>query len=357
MKELNNRINAFIELGKQLHKLNNTSNQASRYKTEKDSLKNAVIIAGQKNPWFTLTNINFAIKSISYMLNEDSIRKLVNQHSSILKENLNSPKTIAVIMPGNIPLAGFQDFFHVLLSGNKILAKLSADDDVLLPAISQLLIAIEPEFSSTIIFEKNKIENFDAVIVTGSNNTSRYFEYYFRKYPNIIRKNRNSIAILDGDEDEKTLLKLTDDVFLYFGMGCRSVSKLYVPKNYDFKNLLDAFKSYSHLSEHHKYMNNYKYYKSIFLIDNHNFIDGGFFLLINSADINNPVSILNYECYDDKKEIIESLKLNAAQIQCIVGNSIDELELVPFGKSQMPEIYDFADNINTLEFLYSITKI
>jgi len=217
------------------------------------------------NPWFTTTNSQFALKAISGMLKKNKLEKWLQTYS--VKINNDAVKTVAVIMAGNIPLVGFHDFLCVLISGNKFLGKLSSDDTKLLPALAKLLVSYEPDLSDKIEFKDEKLSEFDAVIATGSTNSARYFEYYFGKYPNIIRKNRNGVAVINGNESTRDLEDLGKDIFMFFGLGCRSIAKLFVPAGYKFDNLLDVLSSYKEIIHHHKYKNNYDYYRSIYLIN------------------------------------------------------------------------------------------
>ena len=257
-------------------------------------------------------------------------------------------------MAGNIPLVGFHDFLCVLISGNKFLGKLSQNDPYLLPALSQILIEIDNRYQDYISFTTDRISGFDAVIATGSNNTARYFEYYFGKYPNIIRKNRNSIAVLSGNETKEELALLAEDMFLYFGLGCRNVSKIFVPTGYNFFLLTEACKQFAGFLNNNKFRNNYDYYKTIFLMNNQAFIDGGFYLLQENQLLHNPVSVFHYEYYPDRSHFIDFITENKENLQCIVANIPDLPEAIPFGSAQKPGLGDYADNIDTIEFLLKL---
>jgi hypothetical protein len=269
----------------------------------------------------------------------------------------NHPKKVAVVMAGNIPLVGFYDFMCVLISGNIFIGKLSSQDKFLLPAIAKELTNIEPSVSKYIVFTEERLPAFVAVIATGSNNSSRYFEYYFGKYPHIIRKNRNSIAILNGKESKEDIDFLADDIFLYFGLGCRNVTKIFVPEGYDFTMLKKALRKYKDcLSMHSKYMNNYDYNKSIFLINQIPHTDLGFCLLKEDVSIASPISVLNYEYYINISDVINSISINRDNIQCLVAGKTYTNYTVPFGKSQQPELFDYADGVDTMEFLISLNN-
>jgi hypothetical protein len=258
-------------------------------------------------------------------------------------------------MAGNIPMVGLHDFITVLISGNKALVKLSSNDNGLLPYLSEYLIHVAPDFKNFIEFTDERLINFDAVIATGSNNTARYFDYYFGKYPNIIRKNRNSVAVLTGKENEDQLKDLAIDVFRYFGLGCRNVSKLYVPRDYNFDAFFNAVYSWKHVISHNKYMNNYDYNKAVYLMSvDKNLLDNEFLLLKESSDFSSPIAVLFYEYYDSLKDLKQNLSSQDENIQTVVSSSGIERE-IPFGSSQSPELWDYADNIDTLEFLINLS--
>lgn len=310
--------------------------------------------ASTVNPWFTEENIKKSLKVWSNSLKEINIYTWLERYPEILNGPTRSKRKVAVIMAGNIPLAGFHDFLCVLLAGHKVIAKMSTDDSVLLPLLGEMLIDAEPEIKDIIITTTEQIKDFDAIIATGSNNTSRYFEYYFSKYPNIIRKNRNSLAVLEGTESFSNLDDLCSDIFDYFGMGCRSVSKLFVPKGYDFSALGLLLDAYGSIGDHHKYRNNYDYRKSIFLINKVPFLDYKNILLIKNSSLQSPLAVLHYEEYnsiDDAAQTIESDKMH---IQCVVCNSDISDKAVPFGKAQEPRLWDYADGVDTIRFLLSI---
>lgn len=348
---LHNRIQAFVKLRIYLQdlaeKIDINSNLEQSQKLSKE--ENALIRAQHENRWFTSDNIQFALKNWSEALTKENIEKWISNYT--FPEN--KPKTIAVIMAGNIPLVGFHDFLSVLISGNKVLAKLSSNDKRLLPLISKFLIAENSEFKDLIEFTDGKLKDFDAVIATGSNNTSRYFDYYFKDYPHIIRKNRNSVAVLSGKETVQELELLMNDIFRYFGLGCRSVSKIYIPKNYDFKNFFKAAFLWKRIIHNHKYMNNYDYNKAIYLMSNIPLLNNEFLLLKKDESFSSPIAVLYYEEYDSKEKLHQKLNANSENIQCIVSNSNIPGE-IPFGQTQRPELWEYADGIDTLDFLLSL---
>jgi hypothetical protein len=250
-----------------------------------------------------------------------------------------------VVNAGNIPLVGLHDMLCVIASGNNYVGKNASDDQYLLPFVANILFSISPELKSRIEFV-DKLVEFDKVIATGSNNTARYFEYYFRNYPHIIRKNRNGIALLTGYETTEQLSALGEDIFRYYGLGCRNVSHLLVPNGYEFAKLFESLESFRKVTEHHKYMNNYEYYKAILLLKRVSFLDNGFLILKEDAAIPSAISILHYSYYDTDKTVDSWIKSNEEQIQCIVSS-----KHVPFGKAQFPLLWDYADGVDTMNFL------
>jgi len=298
------------------------------------------------NPWFTQEFVRFAIKDWSEALQKDKLEKWIAPYK--LK---NEPriKTIGVVMAGNLPLVGFHDYLSILIGGYQILAKLSSDDAVMLPILHKMLSVFEPEMVDKAIFTQGQLKDFDAIIATGSDNTARYFEYYFGKYPNIIRKNRSGIAILNGKESDEELKSLSVDITAYFGLGCRSVSKLYVPKNYEFKRIFEILEENDHLSLHHKLFNNYEYNKAIYLVNSEKHFDIGFLLFKEDTAMSSPISVIYYEEYSDLKVLKEHLALRNSEIQCVIGEGD-----IPFGQSQHPKLNDYADGVDTIAFLKSL---
>ncbi len=317
-----------------------------------DNLKNAIELSSLHNRWFTTENILFSISSIAQSIQKQSIENWLGKYNC---QPINDqPKKIGVVMAGNLPLVGFHDFFYVLMSGNHIIAKLSSDDKYLLPAIAEQLIAFEPAFADCITFTEDKLKNFDAVIATGSNNTARYFEYYFGKYPHIIRQNRNGIAVLTGNETPDEINALSNDITRYFGMGCRNVSKLFVPKDYNFNELLYTLASHNHILDTTKYYNNYEYFKSIYLINLLPFYDNGSTILKEENLIASPISVVYYEFYENIGTVNQFLTANNDQIQCVVSNNIAVKGSIPFGNAQSPTLMDYADGVDVMDFLLGL---
>jgi hypothetical protein len=336
---LEQRINAFARLGDDI-----------RQGLAGDAAFDEIIIKAKvHNPWFDPRFTRIALQSIADWLNKESLQKWTAAYPGNFFAE--SEVKVGVIMAGNIPLVGFHDFLSVLVSGKVFKGKLSSQDEFLLPFLADRLIGIEEDFRDKIIFVPHLLKDFDAVIATGSNNSARYFDYYFGKYPNIIRRNRNSVAVLDGSETEQQLRALADDVFLYFGLGCRSVSKIFVPAAYDLTQLLDAFSGYVFLHEHTKYFNNYEYNKSIFLLNKVPHLDNGFCLLTENVSPASPVSVLHYEEYDDLDVLQRRLQTESTQIQCIAGGEKLHIRHENFGNTQYPRLDEYADNVDVINFL------
>ena len=303
----------------------------------------------ESNSWFKREQLEFAFKSWSDALTKDNLTKWISAYD--LKEE--KLKTIGLILAGNIPMVGFHDILSVLISGNKALIKLSSNDALLIPFLLKYLSTVRPQFKDRFEITKDKLENFDAVIATGSDNTARYFDYYFGKYPNIIRKNRNSVAVLNGSESKEDLIALSEDIFRYYGLGCRNVSKLFVPKDYNFDNFFEGMFSQKDIIDDDKYANNYDYNKAVFLMSNFKLLDNGFMTIKEDTSYTSPISSVFYEFYDDVNAVKERLNIDKDKIQCIVSNQIIENSL-PFGSTQKPQLWEYADNVDTMDFLLSL---
>jgi hypothetical protein len=306
--------------------------------------------AKHSNAWFTTNEVENALKSLSMMLNDNDLEKWT------APIDLNThPKKIGLILAGNIPLVGFHDVVSVLATGNIAMIKMSSSDDKLLPALLSQLIVFEPMLKNHIIYV-DRLKDFDAIIATGSNNSARYFDYYFGKVPNIIRKNRNSVAILSGNETTAELQLLGNDIFDYFGLGCRNVSKIFVPQGYNFNTFFEAIEVYQPIINHFKYNNNYDYNKSIYLVNSVKHLDNGFLLVKEDEGFTSPLAVLFYEHYQTIEAIEAKLNLVDEQIQCVATNLVLNIEkgTVGFGQSQSPKLWDYADNVNTLMFLQNL---
>ncbi|MDB5145790.1 MAG: acyl-CoA reductase [Mucilaginibacter sp.] len=301
------------------------------------------------NAWFTPSSVEHAVKAIGQMLNKQDLLTWLNRYD--LNQN-KAGKKIGLILAGNIPMVGFHDVLCVLITGNHALIKASTQDARLIKHVLNMLVDIDAAFKEQYDFVE-RLENFDAIIATGSNNTSRYFEYYFSKVPNIIRKNRNSVAVLTGNETTEQLHNLGHDIFDYYGLGCRNVSKVLVPKDYDFVPFFEAIESYQPIINHHKYNNNYDYNKSIYLVNRDKHLDNGFLLVKEDERMVSPLAVLFYEEYEDINAVQVLLSHESENIQCIVSSAPLNVssQVVDFGKSQQPALWDYADGIDTMDFL------
>lgn len=351
--QLQERINAFVKLGDFLRQFSNEVIQKSDNVEHNDfffeGFKYQLKLAKEHNGWFTEENIKFALKSWSDALNFSNLNTWLEPYAI----NNISPKEVAIIMAGNIPLVGFHDFLSVLISGHSVLVKQSSNDKHLLPYLTKYLEYVEPQFKGKITFTEEKLKNFDAVIATGSNNTARYFEYYFKNKPSIIRNNRNSVAVLTGDETSAELKNLSEDVFRYYGLGCRNVSKLFVPKGYKFDAFFEAIYHWHPIVEKAKYANNYDYNKAVYLMSEFDILENGFFMIKEDESYASPIATLFFEYYDDLSELIETLEAKKEQIQCIVSNGFIKNEIA-FGATQKPQLWDYADDVDSIKFLSSI---
>ena len=306
--------------------------------------------AEQQNSWFTRANVIFAFKSWSEALSKNNVQQWLSQYQL---PQTTSPKKILIIMAGNLPLVGFHDLLCVLVAGHKAIVKLSSDDRVLLPYLITQIRTFAPEWAEAVAFTDDKVTEYDAVIATGSDNTARYFEYYFGKKPHIIRKNRHSVAVLTGEETPEELQDLGKDIFLYYGLGCRSVSKLFVPQGYDFDLLFQAIYPYKYIIEEQKYANNYDYNKAVYLMSLYKLLENGFLLLKEDEHYGSPIATLFYEYYTNKEALKKKLATDREKIQCVVGHNFIDGE-IPFGQTQTPKLWDYADGVNTLTFLLNL---
>jgi hypothetical protein len=300
--------------------------------------------AAQQNAWFTIDFIDLAVKNIvDQFLPKDKLEAWAGHY--FLDDNVQ-PKNVGIVMAGNIPLVGFHDFLCVFISGHYQTIKLSSKDNILFKHLAEKMNSWEPDFKSYVSFSE-MLKGCDAYIATGSNNSARYFDFYFAKYPSIIRHNRSSVAILKGDETKDILEKLSNDIHAFFGLGCRSVTKLFVPEGYDFVPLLSSFHRYKYFADHHKYRNNYDYHLSIQIMNNRFYMTNESTLLVEEASVFSPISQLNYSFYNDRDALLNSLK-NNEEIQCIAG--VD----MPPGEAQAPGLMDYADGKDTLQFLLTL---
>jgi hypothetical protein len=336
---LSARISAFVQLGERLLSLD---------EAEKNSL---FLRAQNQNAWFTFRSLAQAMEGIRLLLSEEALSKWVKAYPITDPE---TPKAIGLLMAGNIPAVGFHDLLAVLISGNTACVKLSSTDAVLPLWLITELRTIEPRYAERMQVEE-MLKNKEAYIATGSNNSARYFTYYFGKYPHLIRANRSSVAILSGQETEQDLAALGKDIFDYFGLGCRNVSKVFVKDPAQLTLLLDALSSQAEVAAHHKYLNNYEYNKSIYLVNREPHLDNGFLLVRESTELVSPIGVLFYEVYADEASLATRLAEIDSQIQCIVGDPVhSSIARIPFGQTQCPAPWDYADGVDTLKFLLSL---
>jgi hypothetical protein len=331
---LSERIDAFAQLGQTMLHLP---------PEERDALAQRAKAA---NGWFTPESVSQALDGIAYMLDREKLEKWTSAYSL----DPEVPKVVGVIMAGNIPMVGFHDLMSVLLSGHIAAVKMSSQDRVLMQQVVEWLIEIEPRFKRNIDI-REKLDLVDAVIATGSDNTARYFEYYFGKYPHIIRKNRTSVAVLDGTETPDELEALGRDIFSYYGLGCRNVSKVFTPQGFDFKTVFPHWESYAEVANHNKYRNNYDYQKAIYLVNGEPHLDTGFLLIRTTTELVSPTAVLFHEAFEDIRAMDTIRETHAEKIQCIVGHGY-----IPFGQAQCPEPWDYADGVNVMEFLIGLNK-
>lgn len=337
---LTQRIHAFHLLGRYLEQ------------TSAPALQRIIQDAAHHNPWFTSVNVERSLKAWATLLEESALHEWLAPYP--FGEDVD--RTVGLIFAGNIPLVGFHDLLAVLCAGYRVQVKLSSQDQMVTRHLMDKLVEIEPAFGERIQVV-DRLNAFDLVIATGSNNSARYFDYYFGKYPHIIRKNRNGVAVLDGSETKADLALLGEDIFSYYGLGCRNVAKIFVPAGYDVAHFFEGIAPYEWIREHHKYANNYDYYKSIYLVNGEPHFDNGFLLLKPSASLASPLSVLYLEEYASDEMLAARLQEDTAMIQCVVGR-VEALEkshldmpVVSFGDSQFPGLTDYADGINTLAFL------
>lgn len=307
------------------------------------ALDEVIAAAHVRNNWFIPRFTNTAVSRIGEMLTAEGIDALMAGRSAPTR------RTVAIICAGNVPMVGFHDIMCTVLAGHRALIRLSSDDDVLLPFFLRLLVHYEPGLEPQIAFAAGKLTAFDAVIATGSDNTASHFHYYFGKYPHIIRKNRTSVAVLDGTETEAELHRLGEDIFLYFGLGCRNVSKLLVPRDYTFDAFFPAMMDYSFVTDNKKYGNNYDYHRALYLFGKHPFLDNNFMIVKEDAALHAPVSVVYYERFASASAVEEYLSAHTNELQCKVGRGY-----TGFGYSQRPVITDFADHVDTISFLVNL---
>lgn len=310
-------------------------------------LVQAAVRSQRENPWFTAQGIADALKGLAHMLRPEAVQNWAETHNNLPKRYTG--KKVGIVAAGNIPMVGFHDVLCTVLGGHEAVVKLSNQDQRLLPALFASFEKALPDVQFDISWHTGRLPKVDAMIATGSNNTARYFEYYFGKQPHIIRKNRNSMAILTGSESEEQLRALGEDIFSYFGLGCRNVSKLYVHEDFEIKRFFEAIYPFHDIVNHHKYANNYDYYKALWLMNSEDLLDNGFLLLRPTEAIASPPGVVFYERYSNEEQVRRSIAERSNEVQCVVS-----LQDVPFGKSQKPELWDYADGVDTMGFLLKL---
>lgn len=335
---LQERTQALVRLGDRIKSLTEEEFMALAERVERD------------NNWFTPEQTRLALQTIAGYLDDAALNKWLAPYN--IPEQ-GSPKSVGLLMAGNVPAVGFHDLLCVLVSGHKAYAKLSSTDQVLIQWLSRELIQIQPEFRSRVFFEE-MLKGKDAYIATGSDNSSRYFEYYFGRYPSIIRKNRTSIAVLNGTEGRDDYKALGQDIFQYFGLGCRNISKLYLKNQQQLQDFLKAIEGFHFITSHHKYLNNYEYNKAIYLVNGDSHFDNGFLLLKENEQLVSPIAVLYFEYYAGAEDLAEKLSPYQDKIQCVVSKDGWYPGSVAFGQAQCPALGDYADHVDTLAFLLAL---
>ena len=350
---LEKRIKGFVQLGLFLKQFSTGVKEESlsdvndQFFSDFDDL---ILRQKSYNGWFDKENVIHSINEVANSLAENKLREWLANY--VVEADSN--QTIGVIMAGNIPLVGFHDFLSVVITGNAIQAKLASGDNTLLRKIAEVLTFIAPFFDSKINFVE-RLDKFDAVIATGSDNTARYFEQYFGKYPNIIRKNRSSVAIIGVEDTVEDIKALGKDIFQYYGLGCRSVSKLYFPKGYRIDTFFEAILTdYQDVTQNNKYANNYDYNKAVYLMGSNQLLDNGFILLKEEKSFVSPVGVLNYEFYTSLENLSNALAEHKEELQCIVSSHKTSLETLRFGEAQCPNLKDYADGVDTVQFVLDL---
>ncbi len=350
-------IDIFVKLGEKIKTLQEAPESTILYRAE------------MENRWFSLENLHIALKGISLFLQKEKLGQWFQMYDNETYKNAYknaqiSPKKIGVIMAGNIPAVGFHDLLCVLASGHELHAKLSTQDSALIQAFAEMLTEISPELAQKIHFV-DRLNNLDAYIATGGDNSARYFQYYLGKKPNLIRQNRHSISILDGTEDRKDLQALGFDIFTFFGLGCRSIRKIFVPENYDFVPFFEANHLWNTVINNTKYANNYEYQRAVNLINLIPHLDNGFLLVKEHSALASPLAVLHYEFYKNEEDLTEKIETHADKLQLITAKNLQKTHLqnaiknhikhiTPLGKAQSPELWDYADGADTMEFLFSL---
>ena len=334
-------IQAFSALG---NLLNDYTFQKKRADGWIEKIDDVTAKASNQNKWFTKENLDFCMSVWGKTLNEKDITEWLANYA-----DENKPTRLALVLAGNIPLVGLHDVLCGLASGCSIEAKLSSNDNLLLPLVIDFLVSVMPNWKDKVCFIESSLKTYDKVIATGSDNSARYFEYYFKNNPHIIRKTRNGIAVLDGNETQDDLAALSQDMMQYFGLGCRSVSHIMVPDGYDFKELFSALFEHKELIQHNAYANNYDYNKAVYLMQEQKFLENGFIILKKDDKLSSPIACVNYSAYTNLEAVNQRLHDQEEQIQCVVSNCVENA--FAFGQTQYPKLGDYADHVDTMAFL------
>ncbi len=307
--------------------------------------------AEAKNPWFTRENIMTALGAIESAFLKPEFLSAFSARYQLTGTN---SRVVGLVMAGNIPMVGFHDLLCVFLSGHKALVKYSEKDNVLIPHLVQLMIKTDPRaakyFQST-----DRLRGFDAIIATGSNNSARYFEYYFGKYPHIIRRNRNGVGVVHKGISTDDLYLLGKDVFSYFGLGCRNVSKLYIEEGFDLPVLMDNWTQFNDITQHNKYKNNFDYTYALYLLNKEEFYSNDCLIVKPDVMIPSRIASVHYEYYSNEAALQSALENASDAIQCVVSGRPELYsDGVHFGESQTPRLDQFADGVDTMAFLSNL---
>ena len=348
MSNFKERLIAFSELGT-LFKENVDKKENKKFPEWDTVLEKTLIESHSYNSWFTIDNLKLSLKNWSNSLQENIISDWLSKYNIEDK----SSKKIAIIMAGNIPAVGFHDLLCSLLLNFDCIVKLSSEDKLLIPFIVKFLESRNEKLKNKVTFESDKLKDFNGVIATGNNNSHRYFDYYFSKYPNLLRKTRHSIAVLDGKESDNDLSELSNDIFNYFGLGCRSVSKVFIPYGYDLDLLFNAFFRHKEVVNHNKHVNNFDYNKAVYLMSEFKMLENGFLMIKEDTSYASPIASLFYEHYESLDDLFTKLDKDSDKIQCIVSDKLSDKHLA-FGSTQTPKLDDYADGIDTVDFLLKI---
>lgn len=340
-----NQISGLVSVGEFLNSYLKKSPE--NFEQKEEELYHVLRQSYIENPWFTMENQRNALKEWAILLTKEKLQQWLEKYPT--NEN---PKKIGLILAGNLPLVGFHDILATVLSGNKALIKLSSKDRLIIPFIMKLW---KENCEGELPFEMvDKLTDFDAVIATGSNNTARYLDYYFSKYPNIIRKNRTSIAVLSGNESDEELKALANDIFTYFGLGCRNVTRLFIPQEMKLDRLFENFIEHQDVINHNKYANNYDYNRAIYLLNKEQFWDNNFVLLREHDDLFSPLAVVNFSRYSDLEDVKNFISAHENDIQAVVSQLDLGGNTVALGQSQKPDLLTYADNVDTMTFLTSL---